>query len=159
MLSKEVLLWKIVAQLPCCWHLPTLKEVKKMEAVTLTLEKQNTCTFWRAELPLKDALNQPGQQKSIIFAIPIRTLILVGILPFKPMSAFANTQIKSTPLAIEPSEDGRFRLFWAEQYVGGLWSAAEIAQVELAAPQSFDQLILVLDCIAASSATLERLPP
>lgn len=130
-----------------------------MEAVTLTLEKQNTCTFWRAELPLKDALNQPGQQKSIIFAIPIRTLILVGILPFKPMSVFANTQIKSTPLAIEPAEDGRFRLFWAGNYIGGFWSATEVAQVELATPQSMDELILVLDCVAASSASLERSPP
>lgn len=129
------------------------------EAVTLILAKQNTCTFWRAELPFRNALAQAGPQKSITSAIPTRTQILVGILRFKPMLTTANAHKKLMPLAIEPAEDGRFRLFWGSQYVGGLWSAKEVVWAKAAAPQSLEELILVLDCVAANSATLERSPP
>lgn len=71
-----------------------------------------------------------------------------GFCVFKFMFTTVNTPELLTPLAAELAEDGRFRLFWCGQYVGGLWSAEEVAQAKAATPQSFDELITVLDRIA-----------
>lgn len=71
---------------------------------------------------------------------------LLGLLAF--MVDLSHFRTRSSPLAAIQADNNRYRLFWAGNYVGGLWSADEVARAEAAAPQSIDELIGVLDRIA-----------
>lgn len=72
---------------------------------------------------------------------------LLGLLSFMA-ETLSHYRTRSSPLAAIAAEDGRYRLFFAGAYVGGLWSADEVKKAEAAAPQSFEELIGILDLIA-----------